>query len=177
MLKTILSTSFIALTLFLYTNASAQSTKLSLQDALEVKSDIKTSIIDHKPTTKGAEITFDSESFGFGEVEEGKPAIHEYKFTNTGDEPLIVSSVRPGCGCTTSGWTKEAVPPGGKGMVNASYNTQGRPGGATKSLTVTSNAKSTPTKVLTFSVNVTRVNPSGIPEQTPSLLSEPVKGE
>src|SRR5690554_2443140 len=76
----------------------------------------------------------------FGLVEEGKLATYEFEFTNTGSAPIIMSGVRASCGCTTPSWTKEPIPPGGKGSVTASYNSAGRPGAFNKTIPITSNA-------------------------------------
>jgi hypothetical protein len=92
---------------------------------------------------------FTKEAHDFGEVPEGKMASHEYAFINTGDQPLIISNVQASCGCTTPFWTKEPVMPGKKGVIKASFNSQGRPGPFSKSVTVTSNAAEG-TKMLTF---------------------------
>ena len=88
-----------------------------------------------------AEIDFEEISYDFGQIEEGTVATHEFVFTNTGDIPLVISSVKASCGCTTPYWTKEPVLPGKKGVVKASYNSRNRPGGFNKSITITSNAR------------------------------------
>lgn len=90
---------------------------------------------------------FEKESHDFGAVEEGKLAIYEFVFKNTGNQPIIISNVKASCGCTTPFWTREPVPPGGTGKVKAQYNSKGRPGTFAKSITITSNSQ-TPTKVL-----------------------------
>ena len=94
-----------------------------------------------------AKIDFKETSYDFGEIEEGKVAQHQFVFTNTGDQPLILSSVKASCGCTTPSWTKEPILPGKTGHISASYNSTNRPGGFHKSITITSNA-SKPTQVL-----------------------------
>lgn len=101
------------------------------------------------PASTQPEFLFEAESHDFGTVAEGTQATYEFKFTNTGKEPLIISNVQASCGCTTPKWTNEPVAPGKTGVITASYNSSGRPGPFTKSITVTSNAKSTP-KVLTI---------------------------
>src|SRR6185437_13107 len=83
----------------------------------------------------------------FGVVEEGQLATYEFEFTNTGSAPVILSDVRASCGCTTPSWPKEAIAPGGKGVIKAQYNSQGRPGTFNKTITVTSNSTE-PTKML-----------------------------
>lgn len=90
---------------------------------------------------------FEEESHDFGTLEEGKLAIYEFVFENTGNQPIIISNVKASCGCTTPFWTRDPVPPGKIGKIKAQYNSKGRPGTFTKSITITSNAQ-TPTKVL-----------------------------
>ena len=101
------------------------------------------------PASTQPDFLFESESHDFGTVPEGTQATYEFKFTNTGKEPLIISNVQASCGCTTPKWSNEPIAPGKTGTITASYNSSGRPGPFTKSITVTSNAKSTP-KVLTI---------------------------
>ena len=85
--------------------------------------------------------TIDTESHDFGTFTEGESASHEFKITNTGTEPLLISGVRPSCGCTTPFWTKTPIMPGKTGSIKALYNTKGRPGPFNKSLTVTTNGE------------------------------------
>jgi hypothetical protein len=100
------------------------------------------------------EMVFTEETFDFGNVVEGTVAAHEFVFINNGKEPVIISNVQASCGCTTPFWTKEPVGAGSKGIVKASYNSAGRPGAFTKTITITSNAKS-PSKFLTIKGVVT----------------------
>jgi hypothetical protein len=100
------------------------------------------------------QMVFKEESFDFGNVTEGTQAVHEFEFVNKGNEPIIISNVQASCGCTTPFWTKEPVGPGNKGVIKASYNSSGRPGAFTKTITITSNASNT-SKFLTIKGNVT----------------------
>ncbi len=85
-------------------------------------------------------LKFDSESHDFKNVGEGTQAAHEFKFTNTGTAPIVIANVQASCGCTTPEWTKTPVLPGKSGFVKAVYNSAGRPGQFSKTVTVTSNA-------------------------------------
>jgi hypothetical protein len=105
--------------------------------------------------TQSAKITFTEESFDFGTINEEKgPVTHEFSFTNTGAQPVIIQGVKASCGCTTPDWTKDPVLPGKKGVVKATYNPAGRPGPFNKSITVTSNAENA-TVVLIIKGSVT----------------------
>ncbi|WP_439882285.1 DUF1573 domain-containing protein [Pontibacter sp. MBLB2868] len=94
-----------------------------------------------------AEIKFEKDTHDFGTIAEGTQAAYEFRVKNTGNQPLIISTVQPSCGCTTPDWTKEPILPGKIGMIKAMYNSTGRPGPFHKSITVTSNA-ATATQVL-----------------------------
>ncbi len=73
----------------------------------------------------------------FGEIkEESGPAEFTFHFVNNGEEPIQITSVKASCGCTTPGWTKEAVMPGDSGYVKAKYNPRNRPGKFRKSLRI-----------------------------------------
>ena len=95
--------------------------------------------------TKGPEILFDHTMHNFGKVSESiKFASHKYPFTNTGNETLFVQQVHTSCGCTTPDWTRDSIPPGGKGFIEARYETTNRIGEFKKSITVYSNAVNAP---------------------------------
>jgi hypothetical protein len=94
-------------------------------------------------------IKFKTESHEFGKVDEGTQATYTFEFTNTGTAPVVISNAQPSCGCTTPDWTKEPVMPGKTGKVTASFNSQGRPGNFSKTVTVISNSE-TPQIVLSI---------------------------
>ena len=100
-----------------------------------------------------ADIKFENEAHDFTTITEGTQASHNFKFVNTGKEPLVLSNVQASCGCTTPSWPKEPIMPGKSGVITATFNSTGRPGNLTKSITVTSNAKSG-IKSLTIKGNV-----------------------
>lgn len=74
----------------------------------------------------------------FGEIVQGTPVTHTFKVVNTGTEPLNITNVKASCGCTATDYTKESIPPGGEGFVQARYNAAAA-GVFNKSVTVTYN--------------------------------------
>ena len=107
-------------------------------------------------SVQDATIKFDEESWDFGTFKEGVQATHVFEFTNTGDKGLLISRVQPSCGCTVSDHTKEVVKPGDKGYVKAVYNSKGRVGVFTKSITVHySNEDGSNPRQLTLSIKGT----------------------
>ena len=116
-------------------------------------------------------VDFKEESYNFGDISEGPQVTHEFKFTNNGKEPLILSNVKASCGCTTPSWPKDPILPGNEATILVTYNTQGRPGKFTKTITITSNA-SNPNKVITINGTVEKVDPAKYePLEQPSMLS------
>lgn len=102
----------------------------------------------------GANISWDTKQHSFGEIKEADGKVtYKFEFTNTGNEPLVITNVRPSCGCTSSDYTKEPVAAGAKGSVSATFNPLRRPGKFSKNITVTTNA-TPPTTVLRFTGNV-----------------------
>lgn len=89
--------------------------------------------------TSTAKIVFAEQSHNFGNVIEGEIARYDFKFTNTGTEPLILQNVHASCGCTTPKWPREPIAPGATGVITAEFNSNGRPGTFNKQITVTSN--------------------------------------
>lgn len=61
-------------------------------------------------------------TFDFGKTKVGIPLSYEFRFTNTGITPLIISSVKPSCGCTVTAYTKDPVEKGASGFVRATYD-------------------------------------------------------
>jgi len=81
-------------------------------------------------------LEFDELVHDFGTLQEELGSVtHAFKFTNTGDKPVVIANVSASCGCTTPGWTKEPVKPGETGEILATYRTSAGP--FNKTLTVT----------------------------------------
>ncbi len=78
--------------------------------------------------------------YDFGKVEEGRMVEHAYRFRNTGQHPLEVYDVAASCGCTVAEKPQKPVLPGEMGEIKARFNTEKRPGQASKTLSVSSNA-------------------------------------
>lgn len=97
--------------------------------------------------TNPAEFKFDKELHDFGKIPLNKAATVEFKFTNTGDQPLIISKVETTCGCTVPEYTQVPIKKGGSGVIKVTYNPTGAAMPFSKSITISSNAK-TSTKVL-----------------------------
>ena len=105
----------------------------------------------------GPVLTLEKTSHDFGDIFQGDKVDQIFKFTNTGNEPLIITEIRITCGCTQPEWPRNPIPPGGKGEIKVGFNSAGKMGIQTKSLPVISNATNDVT--ISFSTNVLRKDP------------------
>jgi hypothetical protein len=86
------------------------------------------------------QITYEEMEYNFGEVKEGELVKHTFKFTNTGDNPLILLSVKATCGCTVpENWPQHPIMPGEGGEISVVFNSNDRIGAAQKSIRVEAN--------------------------------------
>lgn len=111
-----------------------------------------------------ADIVFETEVIDYGTIEHNADGNREFKFKNTGKEPLIISNSTGSCGCTVPTWPKEPIKPGETSSIKVHYATD-RIGAFEKTVTVTSNAK-TPSKVLKIKGTVK-------PDPTPAAPATP----
>ena len=98
-------------------------------------------------------VDFFEESHNFGEIKEGEKVKHTFRFKNSGSNPLKIENVKASCGCTTPRWSKDEIAPGGEGMIEVEFNSQGRVGVARKTVTVTANTDPR-NKILSFTGEV-----------------------
>lgn len=92
-------------------------------------------------STSGPTFKFEAEEYNFGTAKQGDVVTYEFKFTNAGKEPLIITSASGSCGCTVPNYPKEPIKPGEKGSIKVSFNTAGKAGVQDKTVTIKSNAK------------------------------------
>jgi Protein of unknown function (DUF1573) len=88
-----------------------------------------------------AEMTFEKEVHDFGNVEFAGNGTYEFKFKNTGTEPLIITDAKGSCGCTIPTYPKNIpIKPGETQIIKVTYDTK-RVGNFTKTVTINSNSK------------------------------------
>ncbi|GEQ85541.1 hypothetical protein ULMS_10490 [Patiriisocius marinistellae] len=96
--------------------------------------------------TPVAIIDFEVQIVEYGTIDQNSNGERTVNFKNTGDAPLIISSVKSSCGCTVPSYEKKPIAPGASGKITVKYDTN-RVGAFNKTITVTSNAFET-TKLL-----------------------------
>ena len=70
---------------------------------------------------------FESKVIDYGIIEYNSDPFRKFKFTNTGDKPLIIKSVKGSCGCTVPSYKKEdgsaEWTPNESGIIEVRYAT------------------------------------------------------
>ena len=118
-----------------------QGSFMSLPSAIEVDSEPATiSVLDE--SLPG--IKFDTTTVNFGTINEGDVFETDFKFTNTGDADLVITSARGSCGCTVPEWPREAIAPGKTSQIHVKFNSRGKKNNQTKTVTLQTNASPTP---------------------------------
>ena len=92
----------------------------------------------HSESGPNASIEWDQTTLDFGQIPHNKPIVVEFEFRNPGMIPLIISSVKPSCGCTVADYPKEPIPSGGVGSIKVTFDAKST-GYFSKSITVHSN--------------------------------------
>lgn len=106
----------------------------------------------NKPQTS---LALSENHWDFKDVKKGESVEHVYEVTNTGSNPLVISQVKPGCGCTAPDYTKEPIMPGQKGQITLKFDSSNFDGLQNKQAEVYANVEKAPI-VLTFSANVVK---------------------
>ena len=78
--------------------------------------------------------------YNFGKVTDGEKVEYNFKFRNTGNNPLIISSATSSCGCTVPEKPDAPIPPGQIGYLKVVFDSKGRVGDVRKDITVRANA-------------------------------------
>ncbi len=142
MKKTILA---VALAISFSGFANAQDSKNATNAAAPT-----TPVVENK---NAPDFKFEVEEYNFGTIKQGDKVSYDFSFVNSGKEPLIITDAKGSCGCTVPSYPKEPIAKGAKGVIHVEFNSTGKQGSQTKTVTLTSNSK-TGQKVLYIKGNV-----------------------
>jgi hypothetical protein len=95
----------------------------------------------------GPIMQFDTDEVNYGEIQKNAEPLRVWKFTNIGDEPLLITNAKGSCGCTVPAWPKEPIMPGESGEIEIRYDTK-RIGSINKMVTLSTNEKSGETRII-----------------------------
>lgn len=86
-------------------------------------------------------ITFEKTEHSFGSIITGERVAYGFRFTNTGNSPLIITGIRSGCGCTVGDYPKDPLRPGESGRISVIFNSAGRRGFQAEAVRVLNNSE------------------------------------
>jgi hypothetical protein len=135
--------------LVLTASCKKENAALRIDDETAKKAEIA-----HAESGKLPVAQFESMEHDFGNITEGAKVEHVYKVSNTGTADLVISEVKPSCGCTVPDYTKTPIKPGENGEVKVTFDSSGKPGNQQKTVTVMLNTEKG-TETLKFQANVT----------------------
>ncbi len=95
-------------------------------------------------------------------------AVAHFKYKNTGDAPVRITTVRPSCGCTTAAPPADAIAPGASGAIEATFHIGDRMGVQIKTIQVATDPADAGSTSLTLRATVPTVL-----EMTPNFLFWP----
>ncbi|MGL6129185.1 DUF1573 domain-containing protein [Chryseobacterium artocarpi] len=133
------------------TDSSALAAPVTTADSTAaVTGEAPAAPVSNEPSTS---IALSESNFDFGKIKKGDKVEHVYEITNTGKNPLVISEVKPGCGCTAPDFTKEPILPGKKGKITLHFDSSSFDGNVQKFADVFANVEKSPIK-LTFTANI-----------------------
>lgn len=134
------------------TDSTAGATNLAPAATAPVSSETAaaTAPVSNQPLTT---VALSENNFDFGNIKKGDKVEHVYEITNTGKNPLVISEVKPGCGCTAPDFTKDPILPGKKGKITLHFDSSSFDGNVQKYADVFANVDKAPIK-LTFTANI-----------------------
>ena len=133
----------------------------AVQPANSTVQDAQQTTVPAGPTTT---VSFAETTFDFGTIDEGEKVSHVYQFTNTGNEPLILSNAKGSCGCTVPSWPREPIAPGESSEILVEFNSKNKSGKKNQKVTITANTNPPETFIyLTGTVNKDESNPATNP--------------
>lgn len=91
---------------------------------------------------RGPEITFEKTVHDFGEIPfKGEPRTTEFKFTNTGDAPLVILRTQLSCTCLEAEYPRKPVAPGESGIIKVTYTAKKETGEFQNTVKVVTNSE------------------------------------
>lgn len=91
---------------------------------------------------------FEKTTHDFGKLKVGDTITYNFKFSNTGKSPLIITDAYASCGCTKPEWPKAPLKPGENGNIHVTFRSRGKtPGLQDKIITIIANTQPSENKV------------------------------
>ena len=99
-------------------------------------------------------VSYDSESFDFGDIKPGSKVEHIFNLKNAGKKDLIIRDVKSSCGCTAVSPSKNIVTANESVPLKVTFDSNGKSGRTNKTITVITNDPKNPTTILRIACNI-----------------------
>jgi hypothetical protein len=109
--------------------------------------DASTQTADNNSSSNAAQMKFEKPLHDFGKIRAGEKVNYDFKFTNTGKSPLIITDAVATCGCTKPVWPHTPIKPGESGNVHVTFDSATKKGLQDKMITITANTNPPQTMV------------------------------
>ncbi len=123
------------------------------------KTGLSTDVVNIPATGNGAgngklpTMIFADTSHDFGQINQGEKVSYTFKFKNTGNADLVISSAAGSCGCTVPHYPKGTITAGDTGTVDVTFDSSGKQGKVLKTVTMVTNCQPS-TKVITITADI-----------------------
>jgi hypothetical protein len=107
---------------------------------------------DSSSLSKMPQMMFSDTAHNFGNLKDGEVVEYDFKFTNTGGVPLLVTGAESTCGCTASDFNRAPIAPGASDRIRVRFDSKGKSGHQEKTVTIFANTPNTPTLQITAEV-------------------------
>lgn len=115
-----------------------------------------TEAINTEEAVSTPKIFFPEIKYDFGKVKEGSVVSHSFKIANKGKATLEILDVKTSCGCTAAIVSSKKIDPGKEGTLKVDLDTKSRSGQLSRTITVVSNDKEEPNKIITISAEINK---------------------
>ena len=94
-------------------------------------------------------MTFTELKYNFGFIHQGDVVSHDFTFTNTGDEPILITETEVACECTKIVFPQQPIAKGQTGVIKVTFDSKSAIDRQERTVIVKSNAENAPV-TLTF---------------------------
>jgi len=98
--------------------------------------------------------SFNPDNWDFGDIQQGVVKEYTFELSNKGKRDLIIRNIRASCGCTSVNPEKNVIPSGEKVPVKVQFDSSGKKGRQSKTVTVITNDPKNSTITLRISSNI-----------------------
>lgn len=92
-------------------------------------------------TQSFTEIKFEEEIHDLGILQAGEIVVYSFRFTNIGNQNLIIKKIETDCDCVKTKFSEESIPPNSSSVLEVIFNSSGLFGKQFKTIEFYSNTK------------------------------------